>query len=85
MSRDINVPVRMFKGKAWAWLSGVATAHHIVAEQNPKLVDQNFSFIDGHRVRLWKFKKNVHWKPAGQELEISKVKPATTPRRKTKR
>jgi hypothetical protein len=42
------------------------------------MVENKYSFAGGHRVRLYRFKDNVHWRiPAGVELDISRVDPTT--------
>lgn len=46
------------------------------------LQQESFSFVGGHRVRLYRLKKNVHFKvPVGTELNITEVLPGTAPRR----
>jgi hypothetical protein len=60
-------------------------AHEICCESG-KLKNENFSFSGGHRVRLYQFKKNVHWRiPDGAELDISNVVPDNARRRNQRR
>jgi hypothetical protein len=81
MADRISVPVKAFEGGRWGHLSAFADTHQICGE-TVRLKEQNFSFAGGHRVRLYIFKKNVHWKiPDGIALDISDVAPAAAPRR----
>lgn len=79
----ISLPVKLVNNEKWAEISAHAPqwTHEICGEDvRPK--DLAFSFAGGHRVRLYKFKKNVHWKiPTGVNLDISQVPPANPPRR----
>jgi hypothetical protein len=80
MRSHIPVPVKIVNGERWGDLACFAPSHEICGEK----VDQrkDISFAGGHRVRLYKFTKSVHWKlPAGIELDISGVPPASPPRR----
>ena len=80
----ITVPVKLVNGEKWADLSALALTHDIVGEKVHK-ADENFSFAGGHRVRLFKFKKNVHFKvPVGKDLDITNVTQPTVPRRITR-
>lgn len=85
MKQAVSVPVRVVNGANWGWLSQFGNAHYVVSEERPKEVNEKFSFAAGHRVRAWRFKKNVHWRPVGIELEISNVTPAGPPRRRPQR
>lgn len=82
MSRErCSISVRVVNGKKWGDLNAMAESHQIVAE-SCKVVDQAFSFAGGHRVRLLRLKKNVHFLiPQGTQLDISQVPPAAAPRR----
>ena len=84
MRSRIPVPVKIVNGERWGDLAALATSHEICAEKvNPK---GNISFAGQHRVRLYKFTKNVHWKiPTGVELDISEVLPASVPTRRGQR
>jgi hypothetical protein len=80
MSR-ICIPVKDFNGDKWADLCALCLSHEIVGE-TVKKKDENFSFIGGHRVRRYKFTKNVHFKvPFGTQLDITAVPPGNPPRR----
>lgn len=84
MVDHVRLPIKDFGGAKWAELGALGT-HEICGEQC-HLADSKFSFIGGHRVRLFKFKKNVHWKlPTGVELDISGVTPADPARRRQAR
>jgi hypothetical protein len=83
VSQRITLPVKIFQNERWAELSvhAPSSSHDICAEKVNKR-DEQFSFIGGHRVRLYAFKKNVHWRiPAGVTLDISAVPAALAPRR----
>ncbi|HME36776.1 MAG TPA: hypothetical protein VKF84_16200 [Candidatus Sulfotelmatobacter sp.] len=85
MADHIRVPVKIVGGDRWGQLSAFGDAHLICGE-NVKPKDQNFSFAGGHRVRLFSFKKNVHWKiPDGIPLDVAAVAPATAAPRRQQR
>ena len=72
----------MLGGDRWAALSYVAEGNHEICGETVKLMNGKFSLFGGHRVRLYRFKNNVHWKiPSGVELDITDVPPAQAPRR----
>ena len=78
----LSVPVRAHDKRNWGMLSHFGNAHAICGE-TVNLVAQKYSFIGGHRVRLYKFKKNVAWQiPAGTELDIASVNPGGPPPRR---
>lgn len=81
MSRDrVTVPVKTWDKKRWGDLSVFSLTHEVCGEVVYP-VNEKYSFQGGHRVRLYKFKKNVHWRiPDGVELDISEVSAA--PKRK---
>jgi hypothetical protein len=85
MSETIRVPIKVVDGHKWGCLAYISTeAYEIVGEEVKHLRD--YSFAGGHRVRLYRFKKNVHFKiPAGVEVNISGVTPAEPPRRAMRR
>jgi hypothetical protein len=69
----------------WGQLSAFGDAHLICGE-TVKLRDEKFSFAGQHRVRLYSFKKNVHWKiPDGIPLDIAAVPPAASAPRRAQR
>jgi len=77
----ICVPVKTVNGVGWGDLSVFCLTHEVVGE-TVTLLDQNFTFAGGHRVRKYKFKKNVHFKvPQGTALDISKVSAGPAPRK----
>lgn len=76
MANKITIPVKHVGGDRWGDLCAFGQAHEICGEA-VRQKSENFSFSGGHRVRLYSFKKNVHWKiPAGVTLDISEVTPA---------
>jgi len=77
----VRVPVRTLGTVRWGALAYMGDTHEICGEK-ADCIDQKFSFAGGHRVRLFRFKKNVHWKiPQGVELDIAAVAPAQAARR----
>lgn len=81
MADSISVPVKTLSSKRWGLLSYFGNTHLVCAE-NVDTIDSKFSFAGGHRVRLVRLKKNVHWQlPAGVELDIAEVPTAAAPRR----
>lgn len=80
--KTIEVPIKLVGKDSWADLGALSLAHEIVGER-VDLKDGNFSFAGGHRVRLYKFKKNVHFKvPDGISLDIEDVKAEPNPSRR---
>lgn len=81
MAGRISIPVREHGSDKWAALTMMGESHDICGEK-VKCIEQNFSFLGQHRVRLYRFKKNVHWRlPKGIQLDIAAVPPAGVPRR----
>jgi hypothetical protein len=78
MRDRINVSIKKVNGEDWGDLNAIGLTHEICGEI-VKRKEENYSFAGGHRVRLYQFKKNVHWKiPAeGQLIDIGDVIPAT--------
>ena len=83
MAETVTIPVKTVGGVKWAELSASAPSHgHQICGETVHPIDQKFSFAGGHRVRLYNFKKNVHWRlPGGVELDISAIPQANPPRR----
>ena len=78
----LSVPVRAHDKHNWGMLSYFGNAHDFCGE-TVSLVNQNYSFIGGHRVRRYKFKKNVAWQiSAGTDLDITSVSPGASPPRR---
>ncbi len=85
MSGRVSVPVKLVGSQKWGDLNSMGYTHQFCGEQ-VKCLDPKFTFAGGHRVRLYKFTKNVHWRiPDGIELDITEVVPANPPRRQTRR
>jgi hypothetical protein len=71
----ISVPVIEYGGYRWAALVFFGKDHEITGESF-SCIDQKYSFKDGHRVRIFKIKKNVHWRlPSAIVLDITDVPP----------
>jgi hypothetical protein len=80
MNERVIIPVREYGGQKWGWLSSICPDHEIVGYDFRRVVE-NYSFLGGHRVRLYKVKGNVHFKiPTGAIFNISAV-PAAAPQR----
>lgn len=77
VTQRVSVPIVAHDRLNWGCLNyfGKANYHIIVGET---FTEQNnsYSFKDGHRVRKYKVKGNVHWAiPDGVELDISGIAP----------
>lgn len=83
MSNRISIPYCVHDGWRWARLSLFGKDHHICAE-DLTVVDNKYTFLGQHRVRLYKLKKNVHWR-IPEQYDISGVPPAEPPRRQPHR
>ena len=83
MADKISVPIKVVNRIRWGALNHFGRIHEFVSEEL-KLIDQNYTFADGHRVRRYRVKKNVHWK-IPEEVDISAVPAAEAPRRQGKR
>jgi hypothetical protein len=82
MKPRVEVPVKVHDHHNWGELNMFGDTHHVCAER-VELVDEKYSFAGGHRVRLYKLKKNVHWRiPDGVVFNIQQVQPAQAPRRR---
>lgn len=80
----ISVPVKIVDGKKWGQLSTFSLNHELCAEKFEK-IDDKYSFAGGHRVRLYRLRKNVHWRiPEGIELDIADVDAKAQPKRRQK-
>jgi hypothetical protein len=85
MRSRVSVPVRVVGRENWGDLASLALSHDICGEKVSRK-DDKFSFAGGHRVRLYRFTKNVHWRiPTEVELDITDVTPASTPPRRDQR
>jgi hypothetical protein len=83
--KHIRVPVKLVGKHEWGCLSLLASTHEIVGEKVRPL-NETYTFADGHRVRAYQFKKNVHFKvPAGTEYDVSAIPPGQAPRRQQRR
>lgn len=79
MSEVIRVPIVLYGSQKWGSLDSLGISFEIVGESVAKK-EENYSFIGGHRLRLYKFKKDVHFRvPSGRELDITDVQPAGVP------
>jgi hypothetical protein len=83
MPDRVPVPIKLIKGERWGDLNSLSLTHEICGERVDKIND-NLSFAGGHRVRLYRFRKNVHWRipESVVTLDISAIAPAALPRKK---
>jgi hypothetical protein len=82
MADSVRVPIKIVGTERWGQLSAFGE-NHLVCGETVRQKEANYSFAGGHRVRLYSFKKNVHWRiPEGAVLDIAGVAPAEAPRRK---
>lgn len=77
MTKYVQVPIVEHDGKKWGALAHLALDHEITCESTIKCINEKYSFRGGHRVRVYKFKKQVYWKLPSQaiEIDISDVPP----------
>ena len=79
-SQGFTFPTNRVSGDTWYDLTAYGVAHEICGETVKQKND--ISFVGGHRVRLFVYKKNVHWRPIqGLVIDIEQVDPAAPPRR----
>jgi hypothetical protein len=69
----IPVPIVEYDGHKWGALAFLGYDHEITCEGTIKLVEQQYTFRDNHKVRLYKLKKQVFWKIPPKALDISEV------------
>ena len=81
MAEHVLVPIKIVNRQKWGDLSALGLAHEIVGE-TVKQKDQKLTFGGQHRVRLFYFKKNVHWRIAAAEFDITDVEPAQPARKR---
>jgi hypothetical protein len=85
MAEHIRVPIKEYDNKKWGALAYLAESHKICGERVDCL-NARYTFVGGHRVALYRFKKNVYWEiPEGIPLDISAVPPAAIPQRRSQR
>jgi hypothetical protein len=81
--KNVQIAVKKHDSAFWGDLTAVVGHHTVeVIAERFKCKNEKYSFTGGHRVRLFKLTKNVHFKiPTGRELDISAVRPGAAPRR----
>jgi hypothetical protein len=84
MAQHVLVPIKVVNKESWGDLSALGVTHEFVGE-TVKLKNDKYSFAGGHRVRLYHFKKSVHWRISSAEFDITDVKPAEPPRKAQRR
>ena len=73
MTDHIKIPYIEYGGYRWAALAYYAKDHEFTSEEQAKCVDQKYSFKGGHRVRIFRLRKQVYWKIPPTTLDISEV------------
>ena len=82
MAKSLTVPLVSHDQSSWACLSYFSKKTVICAESFSQKQDK-YSFLGGHRVRLYSLEGNVHWKiPLDTAINIEDVKPAQVPARR---
>lgn len=81
MRKRISVPVKVVNNEDWGDLQALSSqAHEICGYDVRQLKDM--SFAGQHRMRLYRFKGNVHWRiPSGVPYDVTDVQPGKAPRR----
>jgi hypothetical protein len=80
MTRNLVLAVKDFKNEAWCALSSLGIGGVDVVAYKVKKVDDQFTFEGNHKVRLFRFWDNVHFKiPTGVKLNIEAVPMAAAP------
>jgi len=80
MTRTLVLAVKEFKNEHWCGLSTLGVGGVDVVAEKYKKIDEHFSFEGNHRVRLFRFWDNVHFKvPTGVKLNIESVPSALAP------
>jgi hypothetical protein len=82
MADGIWVPVKKIGSERWGQLSYISDQAHLICGEDVRQKESQHSFAGEHRVRVYSFKKNVHWRiPEGIPLDIAGVQPAGPARR----
>jgi hypothetical protein len=69
----ISMPLVEHDGHRWAAIAYYGIDHEITGE-TCKCLKEKYSFKGGHRVRIYKIKKQVYWKvPSSIDLDITDV------------
>jgi hypothetical protein len=81
MAEHFKVPIRDVRGEKWGALAYLHQTHEICGE-DVRSINDRFTFAGNHRVKLFRFKKNVYWRiPKEIIADISQVQPEIAPRR----
>jgi hypothetical protein len=80
----ISLPVKKHDKGEWAEISSLGPSlPYVIVGEEVHCIKDKYSFAGGHRVRKYKFQKNVHFcLPAGTPLDISAVPAGTQPPRR---
>ena len=79
MTDFFSLPVKVHDKHRWGCLALLGKDHEICGE-TCHVVNENYSFAGGHRVRIYRIKKNVYWKiPGPLVADIKNVAPPTIP------
>jgi len=75
-SKCVHLPIVEYGGYDWGALAFLGKDHEITCETFQK-VEEKYSFKDGHRVRIYRLKKNVYWRlpSSALQMDITDVAP----------
>ena len=81
----LHVPIRLVGKQKWGALAYLVTGSQAIdfIAEKVDFVDGGFSFADGHRVRRYRLKKQIHFTiPEEIVLDIEGVQAPAAPRRR---
>jgi hypothetical protein len=77
----IQLAIIEHDGCRWGALAYFGKDHEITGEKQ-SCINEKYSFKGGHRVRIYKIKKNVYWRiPSAIQVDISDVPTRRVPNR----
>lgn len=79
MSDTLPVPLRTHGKERWGALDGWGNHVVEVVAERFELKNDSYTFLGGHRVRLYKLYNNMHFKAPPATLDIRNVQPAQAP------
>jgi len=72
MAEHVNIPIVEHDGSKWAALAYFGKDQDFTGEDF-KCTNRQYSFKGGHRVRIYRIKKQVYWKIPSRVLDITDV------------
>jgi hypothetical protein len=80
MSGDrIYVPLRTHNNEKWGALDSWKNNYVEVVAYEVRKLDDQFPFLGGHRMRLYKLSHNPHFKLPAQYIEFTNIAPSEAP------